>query len=196
MCVFRNILYLTRRHRTHGAAKEKPSVRERTYMEIVRIGSDDGGGGGVKGCDSVFGEKLPRTTWRSDHHHLHYLLHHHHHEPPPLTEDRRASRGGTYTYIIYIYTHIHVNVCVCRGGGWGEVSSGLKYAWKAGGTVSTTPLPSHYNYYHYRHHRHFYHYLAVCTLLLSAPPTPADVRERTRVCAPPAVRARLFKYSV
>jgi hypothetical protein len=34
-------------------------------MEIVRIGSDDddgGGGGGVKGCDSVFGEKLPRTT--------------------------------------------------------------------------------------------------------------------------------------
>jgi len=44
----RNILYLTRRHRAEHrrAAKEKPSVRARTYMEIVRI---DGGGGGCGG---------------------------------------------------------------------------------------------------------------------------------------------------
>jgi hypothetical protein len=85
-------------------------------------------------------------------------------------------------------------VCACRGGGRGEVSSGLKYARKAGGTVSTMPLPPHYYYYYYCHY-HSYHYLVVYTLLLSAPPTPADVRERTRVCASPAVRARLFKYS-
>lgn len=40
-------------------------------------------------------------------------------------------------------------------------------------------------------------YIYIYVMFFSTPPqpTPADVRERTRVCAPSAVRARLFKYS-
>lgn len=87
----RNILYLTHRHRAEHRRCERKTVRASAYIYGNRSNRPRWWWWlrrwrrrrGIKGCDSVFGEKLSRTTWRSDHHRHH--LQPRHYLPPIRT---------------------------------------------------------------------------------------------------------------